>query len=235
MSTPTEAILQQWAAPRRKKKGLAMRTTKNDFAALMVDRSIGNITPFYPVGSSRFCQLCSLIKLKGQPCDAQGNSLPLGAPPPQDGPGPDDWLPFESEGHFELADFVYRTEQMSGNNIDFLLKIIGKLPGNSVPFKTHEKLYDAIDAIPTGNVKWEKFIIKYNGPLPEGDVPHWMTVEHEIYHRDPCLIAKAMLSNRNFDNEIDYAPYREYDANDLQRYHHFMSGNWAWKQAVSHT
>jgi len=180
------------------------------------------------------CQLCLLIESKGQPCDALGNRLPLGTPPPQDNPEPDGWFPFESGGHFELADFLYRREQMSGNNIDMLLKLIGTLSDGHPPFTNHEKLYDAIDAILPGAVKWEVFSVKYNGPLPDGDVPHWMTAVHEVYFRDPRLIAQAMLSNRNFVDEFDYAPYREYDANNLQRYHHFMSGNWMWKQAVSH-
>lgn len=198
--------------------------------------------PFYrqyhPLLSGKLFKILSAMfvdKFKGRPCDALGNYLPPGSPPPPDNQEPDDWSPFEDGVQFELADLLYRREQMSGSNIDTLLKLMGKLSGGSPPFKNHEKLYDAIDAIPTGDVKWEKLSIQYNGPLPDGDVPHWMTAKHEVYYRDPCLIARAMLSNRNFKDEFDYAPYREYDANNSQRYHHFMSGNWVWKQAVGRT
>ena len=41
-----------------------------------------------------------------------------------------------------------------------------------------------------------------------------------------------MLQNPDFANSFDYAPLREYDENGNCRYKNFMSGDWAWKQAV---
>jgi hypothetical protein len=42
-----------------------------------------------------------------------------------------------------------------------------------------------------------------------------------------------MLQNPDFANSFDYAPYRQYDAKGSHHYLHFMSGDWAWNQAVS--
>ena len=52
------------------------------------------------------------------------------------------------------------------------------------------------------------------------------------YFRDPHLLFVEMVGNPSFTNDFDYMPYREFDANGTQHYQHFMSGNWAWKQAV---
>jgi hypothetical protein len=121
---------------------------------------------------------------------------------------------------------------MSAGNVDILLKVISGFLNDHPPFLNHTDMYKSIDAIPSGGVDWEAFMVKYNGPLPDGDVPHWMTAEHEVYFCDPHSIIKEMISNTDYKDEFDYAPYREYGADNLQRFHHFMSGEWAWKQAV---
>jgi len=42
-----------------------------------------------------------------------------------------------------------------------------------------------------------------------------------------------MLASSEFADEMDYVPYQEYDAsNDQRRWQDFMSGDWAWEQAV---
>ena len=43
-----------------------------------------------------------------------------------------------------------------------------------------------------------------------------------------------MLANPEFAEHFDYAPHRQYDPNlnGFHRYENFMSGDWAWKQAV---
>jgi hypothetical protein len=43
-----------------------------------------------------------------------------------------------------------------------------------------------------------------------------------------------MLANPDFNNEMDFAPYQEFDIDDEQQFEDFMSGDWAWQQAVSH-
>ena len=59
-----------------------------------------------------------------------------------------------------------------------------------------------------------------------------MEAKHAIWFRDPHLLIRNILANADFNGEIDISPFQEYDANDNHRYQIFMSGNWAWKQAV---
>ena len=59
-----------------------------------------------------------------------------------------------------------------------------------------------------------------------------MESEYTIWFRDPCLLFKNMLENPEFAEHFDYALHREYDLNGFRRYENFMSGDWAWKQAV---
>ena len=123
---------------------------------------------------------------------------------------------------------------MSGAKIDQLLKLMHASSQDGwAPFTNHEDLYNTIDAIPHGGMDWESFTVTYNGTLPDNDVaPEWMLANHKVHFRDPCLIIKDMLSNTDFKEEFDYAPYCEYDADDFQWYHHFMSGDWVWKKSV---
>lgn len=77
------------------------------------------------------------------------------------------------------------------------------------------------------------FSLKYNGDVPTGETPSWMTDSHEVWFRDPKQLVANLLSNPDFKDEFDYAPFHEYDANGKHRFQNFMSGNWSWKQAVS--
>ena len=124
---------------------------------------------------------------------------------------------------------------MSARNLDILLKLWDASLaqyGGSPPFKNHQDLYNTIDATPFGSVPWESFKVTYNGPRPVTNVPVWMDQSLEVFFRDPRLLFLKMLEDASFANSFDYMPYREFDTNGTRRYQHFMSGNWAWKQAV---
>ena len=41
------------------------------------------------------------------------------------------------------------------------------------------------------------------------------------------------ISNPDFGGEFDYMPLQEYNMDSNHHFENFMSGNWAWKQAVS--
>ena len=89
-----------------------------------------------------------------------------------------------------------------------------------------------IDAISVGGAPWQSISLSYDGPIPENP-PSWMEAEHMVWFRDPCLLFKNMLDNPDFQNLIDYAPLWQYDTDDQHSYQNFVSGNWAWKQAVT--
>ena len=163
--------------------------------------------------------------------------MPLDIPPPprETNNGPDDWTPYGSRLEFETADFLYRRNQMSGSNINHLFDLwAASLASHddTPPFNRHTQMYETIDATPLGDVAWESFGLKYNREFPGDEVPAWMTDEHEIWFRDPRELVQNLLSNPDFDGEFDYSPLQEYDAAGNHRFQDFMSGDWAWEQAV---
>ena len=125
-----------------------------------------------------------------------------------------DWTLYGSRVAFELADFIYRHNQMSAGNFNMLCKLWGAtlLPHNDTPpFSNHSELCQTIDEIPVGGVTWETISLSYSGPQPD-NAPLWMESTHEIWFRDPRLLFKGMLENPEFQDFFDYALLRQYDA-----------------------
>jgi hypothetical protein len=104
--------------------------------------------------------------------------------------------------------------------------------GDQPPFLNHTDVYETIDAIPIGGAPWQSSTFTYDGPKPTADVPKWMEAEYTIWFRDPHKLLLEMLKNPDFVDSIDYTPYRQYDEKGNRQYENFMSGDWAWKQAV---
>jgi Plavaka transposase len=139
---------------------------------------------------------------------------------------------------FELAELLYTRNQSSAGHIDSLLHLWAASlvkHHDDPPFMNHADLYNTIDSTPLGDVPWESFSLKYNGDLPATDVPAWMTSDYDVWFRDPKVLVQNLISNPDFNNEFDYAPLQEYSTDGNHRFQDFMSGNWAWKQAVSST
>lgn len=150
------------------------------------------------------------------------------------------WTPFNDRLGFETAEFLFKRAKMSAANIDILCALwAASLDESGVepPFTGHSDLYRKIDAIPVGGVPWQSASFTYDGPRPESpdgvEIPKWMENEYEIWFRDPRVLFKNMLANHDFHGSFDYAPFRQYDNMGSRRYEHLMSGDWAWKQAVS--
>ena len=173
----------------------------------------------------------------GTPCDIHGHDLPPNTPPPRQPPRrADDYYPFEDRVQFELADFFFRKEEMSATKLDELMQLWAARshPGDEPPFADHADMYNAIDAIPVGEVRWKCFSVSYGGPRPEsGEVPPWMDAEYLVWFRCPREIARNQLRNPEFASGMDWAPKRVFDSRGRREYRDFMSGNWAWRQAVS--
>lgn len=147
----------------------------------------------------------------------------------------DDWAPYNSRIAFETAEFLYKRCKMSASNIDTLLQLWAATlvqHGDTPPFSNHEDVYSTIDATPIGGVPWQSLAFSHNGARPE-IVPKWMEHEYTTWFRDPHLLLKNMLQNPEFADSFDYSPLRQYDANGERYYDNFMTGNWAWKEAVS--
>jgi hypothetical protein len=70
---------------------------------------------------------------------------------------------------------------MAQARVDRLAQLLAALyPGQDPPFADHTDLYSTIDAIQQGDVPRESFSVQYSGPLPEGEVPEWMTQKYEV-------------------------------------------------------
>ena len=146
-----------------------------------------------------------------------------------------DWFPFESCVRFELADFVFTEAELSKKKTNRLLELWTATlihHGIPPPIHDHTDLLRQIDSIPLGNVPWECFCLKYDGPLPEtGRPPEWMTTEYEVWSRNPREVIKGILANPEFNGHVDYSTYQEFE--DLRRrYSNVMSGDWAWRESV---
>lgn len=105
--------------------------------------------------------------------------------------------------------------------------------GDSGPFKNSKDMLKTIDDVPLGNVPWQSFTLQYEGERPSGKPPSWMSKKNRVWFRDPREVVRNMLSNPDFDGEFDYGPVQQFDKDGNRVLTNFMSGNWAWKQAVS--
>ncbi|KAG2117733.1 hypothetical protein DEU56DRAFT_874097 [Suillus clintonianus] len=167
--------------------------------------------------------------INGRICDEHGDDIPPNTPPPPrpSNRGPDNWTPYANRVEFEVADFLYRRNQMSGGDIDFIFNLWAAslaAHGETPPFTNHVEMYNVIDSTPLGDVAWQSFSSEYNGALPEGDIPTWMTSEYDVWFRDPRILVHNILSNPDFEGEFDYAPLQEYDtSNGAHRFQDFMS------------
>jgi Plavaka transposase len=59
-----------------------------------------------------------------------------------------------------------------------------------------------------------------------------MTKKYDIWFRDPCALLWNQLVNKDFDGEINYAPRQVFNVLDKRVWSDFMTGYWAWDQAV---
>ncbi|OSD07797.1 hypothetical protein PYCCODRAFT_1357962 [Trametes coccinea BRFM310] len=171
----------------------------------------------------------------GKPCNSSGGTLPENAPArPPPARDASDWTPYADRVAFELADLLYRKEQMPASNVKSLLQLwaAGLVEyGGRPPFASIADMYNAIDCTPLGDARWQSFELQYSGDLPDSAIPPWMNASYSVFYRDPLAILHNMLGNPDFKDDIDYAPYREVDHNGARRLENFMSGEWAWRQA----
>lgn len=165
--------------------------------------------------------------IAGDICDPDPNLI--------DEDEPQDWYPFTSHAQFELTDFLYRHVQMSAGNIDTLMELWESYlvadHGHS-PYIHCKEMYQRIDAIPYGKVDWHSFTLTYNYEDGTDDLPSWMEDPQVVWYRDPLKVLRSIIANPSFDGEFDYVPYHEY-IDGVHHFQNFMSGDWAWKQAVS--
>lgn len=125
---------------------------------------------------------------------------------------------------------------MSGTDINTLMALWAARAddGISAPYENHNHLYSTIDATPLGDAPWHSFSVHYSGETPDTPAP-WMVAEYDVWCRDIKTIMENMLSNPDFDGEIDYAAKQVFEEDGQRQFRDFMPGNWAFKQSMSLT
>ncbi|KAF9229868.1 hypothetical protein BU15DRAFT_57787, partial [Melanogaster broomeanus] len=163
--------------------------------------------------------------------------LPPDTPPsPLEPRSPTDWTPFSDRVEFETAEFLYTRNQMSAGDINSLLELwAASLAKHNEhpPFADAADLYDTISSTELGDVKWESFSIQFAGEKPDVNPPAWMSAEYDVWFRDPRQCSRNIIGNPLLAKEMDLRPHREYSTHaDTRQWKDFMSGDWAWEQAV---
>ena len=74
---------------------------------------------------------------------------------------------------------------------------------------------------------------KYNRPLPPNP-PRWMTETYELCTRDSRVLLHHQLTTTNFKYKFNYKPYWQFNHKGDRVWSNLISGEWAWKEAVSH-
>ena len=147
---------------------------------------------------------------------------------------PDDFSPYGSRVQFEVADLIYHKVQMSSRHVDELCQLWAATTGGDPPFASKEDLYDTIDATTTGNIPpWQCVSITMDVDANQDEpIAPWKTAAYEIYYRDPKAMLHSQLVNPDFKTELDVSPKWVFDQDNKRIFKDFMSGNWAWQQAV---
>ena len=103
--------------------------------------------------------------------------------------------------------------------------------GEDPPFKSHEHVYETIDATLHGDAPWNCLAVSYNGETSD-PCPSWQKDEWEVFYRDPDVVLRQMLENPDFDGQMDYAAYVGLDNSGKRYWSDFMSGNFAYQRSV---
>ena len=104
--------------------------------------------------------------------------------------------------------------------------------GGSATWKNADELYASIDKIQHGNAPWTTHLFRYQGPLPPSP-PQWMMQTYELCICNTHHVLHQQFADPGFKNNINYTPYQQFNKARKQVWSNFMSGDWAWKQAVS--
>ncbi|KAI0283461.1 hypothetical protein BC826DRAFT_1093833 [Russula brevipes] len=156
--------------------------------------------------------------LDGQPCDEDGYDLPPSTPPPPFPDRPqDDYYPYTSLTEFELADFLFRKVQMSGNRIDELMEI----------WAAHQqaRYNDDETTPPFANARDLYNVIDRQSSKP-ANAPNWMSTPYEVWFRDPLTVMEGQIGNCDFKDQVDYAPKQVFSIAKKRQFTDFMSGDW---------
>jgi Plavaka transposase len=100
-----------------------------------------------------------------------------------------------------------------------------------VPWRNADALYETIDAIQVGDTPWMTYKFSYTGPKPLTP-PAWMEETYELNTRDALLLLEQQIATSEFDGQVEYVTYQEFNVKEDRIYSDLMSGDWASREAV---
>ncbi|KAI6106530.1 hypothetical protein EDD16DRAFT_1490579, partial [Pisolithus croceorrhizus] len=106
------------------------------------------------------------------------------------------WALFNDHIQFETAELLYTCIQLLAPQIGALLDLWGAtLLEHNVkpPFDNCHSLYNMIDSIPLGDVKWQWFKVQYTGNIPPMNPPPWMRQSYEVWYCDTWKVIHQIL------------------------------------------
>ena len=182
------------------------------------------------------------------PCDKNGNFLkkpesdlqPLPAEPINDSSG-NPWAPFNDRLEFDWAYYHYVCLQSSALDIlegldlwrATIVKHSSEHPAaDDILWHNADKLYKTIDSIQTGDALWKSHKLLYSGLKPQTP-PRWMEETYELNMQDVLVVIEQQLDTPDFESQMQYIPYQEFNNKGHRVYSNLMSGDWASNQAVS--
>ncbi|KAH9996959.1 hypothetical protein BJV74DRAFT_877360 [Russula compacta] len=127
---------------------------------------------------------------------------------------------------FDFAYYHFVEVQSSEGNINKALDMWVAMvmeSGGDVPWANARELYNTIDNIQHGDSPWRLYHVRYQGPLPAGTPPKWMTKSYELCMRDSRQILHHQLATSDFTDKINI--------DGKWAWSNLMSAEWAWKQA----
>ncbi|KDQ50016.1 hypothetical protein JAAARDRAFT_211946 [Jaapia argillacea MUCL 33604] len=179
-------------------------------------------------------------KLTARKCNQDGAFLPNDAPPPpppaadaninHDNP----FHPFEDRIEFDFANLHFVEAQTSAGVINKSLNTWAasfRRFDASSPWKNTAELYAMIDGIQHGSAPWKVHMIRYQGPLPAGTPPKWMTETYELCMRDARLVLQNQLMTQSFKKEQNKVAYCQFNKAGKRVYSSLMSADFAWSQS----
>ena len=159
--------------------------------------------------------------------------MPGGLPQSQGGPLKGDWMPFEDEVQFELADLLYYCAELSSRNIDSLLELWSQsMDGIGLaPFEDHRSMHVAINLSTLDDIPWQCLITGFSENVGEG-VPNWMHTTYKIWYCNPDAVISTMLADPGFNGQFDLCVYISLNSKGEHSWDNVMSGNIAWWHSV---
>ena len=153
------------------------------------------------------------------PCNLRGDFLPVHTPPPSlthtGGALPKPWHLFGSCTEFDFAHYHFVEIQSSEANINKALDMWAAMVmefRHDVLWENTRELYKTIDDIQHGDSPWKLYHVRYQGPLPQGMLPKWMTESYDLCMQDSHNVLHHQLATSDFADKINITPYWQFDS-----------------------